>query len=80
MRSKGFVLYLGAGLLAGLFLQGSDGTAAAQAQADVRALYDRSASLNERTQNRVFNIVGSTNATLGSVPSSASSIRGVSPG
>ncbi len=57
MRSKGFVLYLGAGLVVGLFLQGSDGTAAAQAQADVRALYERSASLGDRTNNRVFNVV-----------------------
>jgi dipeptidyl aminopeptidase/acylaminoacyl peptidase len=56
MRYVPFVL---AGLIAGLALQGPHGLLSAQAQ-DVRALYERSASLNERTQNRVFNVVDQT--------------------
>jgi hypothetical protein len=57
MRSKRVVLYVGAGAIVGLALQGPDTSAAAQAQADVRALYERSASLGDRTNNRVFNVV-----------------------
>jgi len=62
MRYVPFVL---AGLIAGLALQGPHGLLSAQAQ-DVRALYERSASLNERTNNRVFNVMSDTTWVQGS--------------
>jgi dipeptidyl aminopeptidase/acylaminoacyl peptidase len=49
-----YVPFLFAGLIAGLAIQGPHGSISAQAQ-DVRALYERSASLGTRTNNLIYN-------------------------
>jgi dipeptidyl aminopeptidase/acylaminoacyl peptidase len=54
MRSTRYVPYVLAGLIAGLAIQGPHGSISAQAQ-DVRALYERSATLGNRTNNLIYN-------------------------